>query len=122
MRVVFLLLVLVLPAEASGEPTATRRTLSGWLLAERSHAPGGSHTPIAGYVESATSITDAAGRFEFSGRKSGWYEVVVRCPLENPLAFVAESRLELRRGEYTTYLAYSTAPCDSTRFRQRGAP
>jgi hypothetical protein len=131
MRVVFLLLVLALPGEVVGESAAKRWTLSGWLLAEGSHAPGATHTPIAGqevvlrrfsrpiwcvlciggYVDSATSTTDDKGRFQFSGRKSGWYQVVVRCPRENPLAFAAERDLGIRRGEYTTYLEYSTAFC-----------
>ena len=67
---------------------------------------------IGGYVDSATRITDDTGRFQFSGRMSGWYQVVVRCPRD----------VEIRRGEYTTYLEYSTAPCDSTWLTRPGAP
>jgi hypothetical protein len=68
---------------------------------------------IGGKVDHARTLTDEKGRFQFSGRIRGWYEVVVRCPHDNPFVFAAHRNLdELQRGEYTTYLEYSTAHCD----------
>jgi hypothetical protein len=77
---------------------------------------------IGGYVEHAKTVTDENGRFQFSGRIRGWYEIVVLCPRDNPFVFAAHGSLdELQRGEYTTYLEYSTARCDWSPLKPRGA-
>ena len=133
MRTLLVILALVLPAEVASESPAKGWTLSGWLLAEGSHDANGAHTPIVGqevllrrlwhpwwcvfclggYVDYASATTGERGQFNFSGKRRGWYEMVVRCPTDSVLGFAARAKLdELRRGEYHAYLEYSTRHCD----------
>jgi len=135
MRALLLVLALAFPAQLTGEPSAKGWTLSGWLLAAGSHAEGGTHRPIAGqeillrrlshpfwcvfclggYVDYATTTTSEKGEFKFAGTRRAWYELAIRCPPGSQLEFgLRDSVDRLERGEYHTYIEYSSKPCEVT--------